>query len=157
MRVLALSAVCDRVAMVYLEDDRLHDWRTSRRAARSPLEMANYTQRIIATYQPDVLVTEQVLTHHKSVATRKLIAAAADQAADASDLLDVSIARERRYPNAFEEAKALAKAYPPALYWLPKRRRIFDPQPRVMVQFEALSLAHSIATGPVDGLNTTSG
>jgi len=151
IKVLAFSAISDRIGLVLLADGRLKDWRTSKRAARSSIEAAGFAQKMINFYQPDVVVTEKVSGHHKSKATRKLINAMAMVASE-NYVLDVAVKHCHPYPSKYEEAEALVKRYPALLPWLPVKRRFFDHEPRAMLLFEALSLADRVASGPADRL-----
>lgn len=152
LKVLAMAAISDRIGLAYLVGGRLKDWTASENAAASPVAAAGYTQEMINFYRPNVVVTEKLTDEClKGKSTQHLIRAMA-RTADQNYVLDVAIEHTHPYPSKYEEAEALAKAYPAIAAWLPKKRRFFDNQPRNMVLFEALSLGHSIAPGPADKL-----
>ena len=45
------------------------------------------------------------------------------------------------YANKYDEAEALAERFLEMKPWLPKRRTLWDEEPRLTIIFEALSLA----------------
>ena len=143
-RLLALAAASGRIGMVFLIGDRLMDWRISNFAARSPKAASKYAQTLITALKPDVVVTERIdAARYKGGSTKELVAAMAE-AATKHEVLDVSVPRERRYPNKYAEADALVERYPELAPWKPKTRRFFDNEPRNTVLFEALALAEAI-------------
>lgn len=150
LKIMALSAISDRIGLVYLRGGHLKDWSSSGTATTSPVAAAGYVQEAINFYSPDVVVTEKLTQRsQKAEGTQKLIHAMARTASE-NYVLDVTVAHEHPYRNKYEEAAALAKLYPAIAAWLPKKRRYFDWQPRNLVLFEALSLAHKIAHDSAD-------
>ena len=86
-------------------------------------------------------MTEELETaSHKGKHTLALIAAIA-RTAEHNHLLDVSVPRDHRFPNKYEEADALVERYPELAPWKPMKRRFYDNEPRNTVLFEALALA----------------
>ena len=147
LKVLALAAISDRIGFVLLHGDRVKDWQASERAAKSSIEAAAFAQERINFHRPNVVVTERLgPDNRKGEATHRLIAAM-EMVAEHNPVIHVATEHHHPWPSKYEEAAALVKVYPPLKPWLPAKRRIFDHQPRVMVIFEALSLANSIAHG----------
>ncbi|MHA7820269.1 MAG: hypothetical protein ACX930_11540 [Erythrobacter sp.] len=151
LKILAFSAICDRVGLVFLVGGKLKDWRTSRKAARSSVEAAGYAQQMLNFYQPNVVVVEKITVCRKGEATCKLIQAIA-MVAEQNYVLDVAVERDHPYQSKYEEAQALVKAYPLFAPLLPEKRQIFDSEPRAMVLFEALALGNAIAHGGAEPL-----
>jgi hypothetical protein len=144
LRILAFAAASGRVGSVFLIGDKLMDWHVSVKAAENTIEAMGYAQQQINRFTPDAVVTEDPDTaQHKGANSLRLIAAIARTAED-NDLLDVSVPRERRYPNKYAEADALVERYPELAPWLPMKRRFYDNEPRNTVIFEALALAEGI-------------
>ncbi len=143
-RILALAAGTGRVGIVFIVGHRLMDWQVSNRAAKSPVLVAAFLRKVIASHKPDVVVTEKLsIASHKGERTKALIAAMCAVAAD-HELLDIAIERPNAFPNKYAEAEALAARYPELAAWKPKPRRFFDNEPRNTVLFEALALADFI-------------
>jgi tRNA U34 5-methylaminomethyl-2-thiouridine-forming methyltransferase MnmC len=143
-RVLAIAVATGRIGYVYLIGDRLKDWGLSRKASKTPALAAAQTERWITELEPDVVVTEIIpKTSTKSFKTRALITAIQTAAAKAT-LLDVHLPRIQKHKNKYEEATHLAERYPELSLWVPKPRRIWEPEPRTTVLFEALALAITV-------------
>ena len=148
LRLLSIAVGSGKVAYVYLVGDQLMDWRISDRASVSPKTAARMVQTWISDQRPEAVATEKIDTaKRKGDKTKELIAAMAKVAAN-NYLLDVSVAREHPFANKYEEAAALADRYPELLPWVPKKRRLFDNEPRNTVLFEALAQALVVLRGP---------
>ena len=143
-KVLSIAVATGRIGYVNLIGDKLKDWGLSRKASKTPALAAAQAEQWIAYLAPDVIVTEIVpKTSTKSVKTRALIEAIQNVAAKAK-LLDVHVPRIQLHKNKYEEAEQLAERYPELSLWVPKPRRIWEPEPRATVLFEALALAASL-------------
>ncbi|WP_075995554.1 hypothetical protein [Salaquimonas pukyongi] len=141
LKVLAIAVATGKIGYVYLIGEKLKDWGLSRKASVSTEQAAGYAQRLINDLKPDVLVTEKVQAESsKSAKTRSLIAAI-ERIGEHNYLLDVSVERVKRFKNKYDEAVALAERFPELLPWVPKPRRIWEPEPRNTIYFEALGLA----------------
>lgn len=145
LKVLAFAAATGRVGSVFLDGESLQHWHVSIKAAGNSVEAAGYAQEMINRFKPDVVVTEECdSARHKGRNTLDLIGAIARTAAH-NDLLEVSVPRERRFPNKYAEAEALVERYPELAPWQPQRRRFYDNEPRHTVLFEALALARQLS------------
>lgn len=141
IRILAISVGTGRIGYVFLVDGKLCDWRLTRKAASSPELAAKYTEVWIDNLGPDVVVTEKVAKHStKSVKTRALIDAVAN-VAEERERLSVSVPRISTFSNKYEEAESLGNRFPEIQSWVPKKRRIWETEPRNTVYFEALTFA----------------
>ena len=141
LKVLAIAVATGRVGYVYHFGGKLRDWGLSRKASISPALAAAQADRWIRNLNPDVVVTEKVpKTSTKSTKTRSLIEAIQTVAAKAN-LLDVCVARGSIFKNKYEEAKHLGDLFPEISAWVPRPRRIWEPEPRNTILFEALALA----------------
>lgn len=157
LRVLAIAVASGRVGYTFLIGNRLRDWGTSNKAAKSPIKAAATAQAWINDLKPDVVVTEKLdETCNKGVAAQDIIGAIT-RTAEHNYVLDVSVAHIHDFPSKYEEAAALAQQYPELQNWLPRKRRFFDPEPRNTVIFEALSLALSVLRGPTPQLAAAMG
>ena len=144
VKVLAIAAISDRLGMVFLIGDQLKDWSTSETGAFSSVAAAACTQELIGRYQPTLIVTEKVSERcQKAPSTLSLMWAIA-RTAESNEAFDISVERKRTHSNKYEEAEALAQIYPEIAPWVPEPRKYYSHQPRNMVIFEALALAHSV-------------
>ena len=151
LRVLAIAAATGRIGYVLLIGERLLDWGLSRKASKSPELAARHAQKLIDDLKPDVVVTEDISkSSTKGSKTRMLIDAIAHVAANAN-LLDVRATHSQEHANKYEEAAHLAIRFPEIAAWVPKKRRLWDPEPRATVLFLALSLAVVVMDGRMQG------
>ena len=147
LRVLSVAVATGRVGYAFLVGGKLCDWGLSRKASRSPEQAASQVRQWIAYFRPDVVVTEKVEARtRKGEKTKRLIDAIAAVGRDAK-LLDVAVSRIRTFKNKYAEAAALAEQFPEIKPWLPRTRRIWDPEPRNTIYFEALALAVCVIQG----------
>lgn len=149
LRLLALAAATGRVGYVYLVGGRIKDWRISEKAAESPTAAAEEAQRWINELKPDAVVTETTEDAPRKGKKTKAIIRAMAMVAEHNYLLDVSVKRTRDHPSKYEEADELAVRHPEIAAWVPKKRRLFDNEPRSTVLFEALALAEAVLRGPL--------
>lgn len=148
--VLAVAAFSDRIGFVYLRSGVLKDWGASEKASTNSVEAAGFIQEKINFYKPHVVVTERLgLTNSKGNHTKRLIAGM-ENIAEHNPTIAVQVEHEHEFSDKYAEAEALAKIYPALENHLPPKRKYYDNQPRVMVIFEALSLAHRIANGSAE-------
>lgn len=140
LRVLALAVASGRVGHVFLRGGELLDWGLSRLASASPERAALHAQKLIERFKPDVVVTENVpKTSTKSSKTRAIIETLSRVAGNFK-LLDVRT-RPRNFPNKYAEAEFLKSRFPELSHWLPRKRKLWEPEPRSVTVFEALGLA----------------
>jgi hypothetical protein len=152
LRVLAIAAATGRIGMVFLIGGELMDWRLSRNASRSPALAASQTAAWIEELRPDVCITERDAEDLNQGPTL----AAADSprskvtSADAP-LSDISVLRRQPHDNKYEEAENLAERFPELKAWVPRKRRIWESEPRQILLFEALALALTVLDDPDEG------
>ena len=141
LKVLAIAAATGRIGYVFLIGGKLRDWGLSKKASKSPANAAEQTRLWIERLKPDVVVTEKVsATSTKGTKSKHLIEAIA-RVASQSKLLDVCVARASDFKNKYDEAKQLGERFPEISAWVPRLRRIWEPEPRNTILFEALALA----------------
>jgi hypothetical protein len=144
LRVLSFAAATGRIGHVLVWGEKLLDWGLSRKASLTPALAAQHAEKLIRILRPDVVVTEDVpKTSSKSSKTRAIIEAVA-RVAERARLLDVRT-RPQLFPNKYAEADHLAEQFPELKPWKPKRRMLWDSEPRTTVLFEALALAVALA------------
>jgi hypothetical protein len=141
LKVLAIAAATGRIGYVFFISGKLRDWGLSRKASRSPALAAAQTKSWIKQLGPDAVVTEKVSkTSTKSAKTKYLIEAI-NMVASREHLLDIQVPRGSTFKNKYDEAKHLGERFPEMSIWVPRPRRIWEPEPRNTILFEALSLA----------------
>ena len=146
LKVLVFAAATGRIGHVFLLGERLLDWGMSMRASRSPRDAAEHATKVIAHLNPDVVVTEELpKSSTKGWKTRQLLDAVGAVALH-TRLLDIRAKRQHSFPNKYEEAAYLATRFPEIAAWVPKKRRLWEPEPRATVLFEALALGLSVIT-----------
>jgi hypothetical protein len=149
LKVLAIAVATGRIGYVFFIGDTLRDWGISRKASKSPALTAAKTQEWINALKPDVVVSEKPETaRHKGEHTKQLMNAVKNVASH-NYLLDVSVERKRMFKDKFTEASELAKQFPELLPWVPKRRRLWEPEPRNTIYFEAVALGKQFSNSPV--------
>jgi hypothetical protein len=140
-RVLAIAVATGRIGYVLMIGDKLLDWGLSRKASKSPKHAEAQAKIWIDQFEPDVVITEKVpKTSTKSNKTRSLIEAIANVAQRAA-LLDVQVSKIKYFKNKYEEAAHFGDRFPDIALWVPRMRRLWEPEPRTTVLFEALALA----------------
>jgi hypothetical protein len=147
LKVLAIAAATGRIGYVFLIGRKLRDWGLSRKASKSAALAADQTKLWIEELNPDVVVTEKIpSTSTKGAKTRYLIEAI-QSVASRAHLLDVCVSRPFTFKNKYEEAKHLGERFPEMSIWVPRPRRIWEPEPRNTILFEALALACVVVEG----------
>ena len=148
LKVLAIAVATGRIGYVFMIGGELRDWGLSRKASKSPKHAAKQAKSWIDHLKPDVVVTEKTDdSSRKGEKTKLLIDAITNVTADAF-LLDVAVTRIKLFKDKYTEAKALAEQFPELKAWLPKKPRIWEPEPRNTTYFEALSLALQVQPEP---------
>lgn len=147
-RVLAVAAASGRVGYVVLDDMTASISGLSRKAATGPAEAAACAATWIEQFRPVMVITEKVPASSKKGERTRSIIAAISGVAETADVLNLAVIRAQVHRNKFEEAAALAEAHPELAHLLPKARRPWDSEPKAIIYFEALSLAHSALGGP---------
>lgn len=148
LKVLAIAVATGRIGYVFLKGKQLRDWGLSRKASKSPELAAKQAQTWINELKPDVVVTEKIEPGIRKGGKSKELIAAIARVAEQNYLLDVSVQRMRHFKDKYTEAIALAEEFPELLPWVPKKRRIWEPEPRNTVYFEALALVKEVLSGP---------
>ena len=147
LKVLAIAAATGRIGHVFLVGGRLLDWGLSRKASKSSVLAAAHTQKLIDNLKPDVIITEDIpKSSTKGSKTRRLVDAIAFVAGKAK-LLDIHAKRLQKFANKYEEAAHLAIRFPEIAAWVPKKRRLWDSEPRQTVLFDALALSIYVLAG----------
>ena len=147
LRLLAIAVAYGRVGYVFLIRDELKDWHMSKKASLSPKVARAKAAQWIAYLEPNVVVTENVgMASRKSPKTIRRIHAIA-RIAKAADLVDVIVIRRQEFKNKYEEADHLIQRFPQLKAWRPKKRKMWMPEPRNTIYFEALSIALTAKEG----------
>jgi len=149
LRVLAFAAASGRVAHVLVVKDRIKSLGMSRKASMGPMEARAYAAQQIEQMRPDIVITEKLLTTSKKGARTRQIIDALRAVAELADLESIAVARGQVHVNRFAEARDLARRYPTLRPYLPKVRRIWEPEPKTLIYFEALSLIETTFGHPL--------
>ncbi len=143
MRVLAVAVASRKIALVFLIDGRLKDWKHSRAGGTSPTKGRSFLRMAIGRYEPDLVVIED-----PNGPTRKYGIPLGILYAMAQELGDCAVPhrlvnRKQDFANKYAEAAALAEQFPEIAPFLPKTPRIWETEPTETIYFEALALAKS--------------
>ena len=152
LRVLTVAATSRQLAYVFFVGGKLMDFHIADKAARSTTEAVGALQIWINKYKPDILVTEKIDQNKRKGPKSKALIKAMQRIAAQNYLLDIAVQRVQRFANKYEEARHLAGYFSVVRPWIPKKRRYFDSEPRVMVMFEALALGYVVLKNPATSL-----
>ena len=143
-RVIAIAAATGRIGCVLLIGSNVKQCKMLRRSGLKADLAERQTKIWIKNMKPEALVTENVgLRSRKSETTIRNIHAIIDEGRKAN-LIVYPVHRKKRFKNKFAEAVALADMHPEMKSFLPTRnRKCFDTEPRKLIFFEALSMAHT--------------
>ncbi|KWV93884.1 hypothetical protein [Erythrobacter sp. AP23] len=143
---LAFAAGYRRVSFVFIEDGQIATWQTSKRAATSPDEVADFAREFIDLLVPNFIVMEDVAAGTRKGAQAQALLAAIKSESENSKALLLSLKREKLFRTRYDEAVYLARHHPEFAEKIPKRS-FCDREPYHMVLFEALALGHHAMQG----------
>ncbi len=139
--VLSIAVCASKVGYVFLIDGTPYDWGISLQANASTTAAQGFTTEWIAYYQPERVITERIATNSNKGERSRELNNAIWKAAQIADVEWACADRVQRYANKYDEADALAARFPEMKPWVPRRRMLWDEEPRRTIIFEALSLA----------------
>lgn len=139
--VLALAARHGRIAFVFLKNGQPKDWALSCKGSKSWHNAATLTGEWIMRFDPDVVVIEDPGTAKRKKANTKALLRAMIRVAERSPAMVAKPQRVQHFNNKYEEAQGWVDVFPQLSSKLPPKRRLWDPEPRNLVFFEALTLA----------------
>ena len=145
--LVVVAAGSGRIGYICFHDGRPEDWRVSRKASRSPSLAAEYAQRWINQFGPQVFITQCIRKTRKGPNTVALIEAI--QRVGAHNYLhDVAVVPVRQEANKYDEGKRLAKKFPELAKRLPQSRKFYASEPKNTVLTDALLMAETVLDGP---------
>lgn len=145
--VLSVMVSTGKVGYAFFVDGKPYDWKVSFTASTSTRTAYEFAMGWIEYYQPQLIITERIsLDSRKQTFSRELVDAIMKAAQD-SDVLAASVDRVCNYENKFKEAEVIAKRFPELKSYLPKPRKYWEPEPRQIIIFEAVSLALRVIEG----------
>ena len=137
---MGVAVSSGKIGFAYLVDGELMDWKLSIEASRSEAAAFDQAQRWIGYYKLDAVVLEAPEQSRKGEHSLALQGAVA-RAAEGANVRVVFEPRDTAVSNKYLEANALALEFPQVAPWLPKKRQLWEREPRYIILFEALSLA----------------
>ena len=140
-RVLAVAARSTGLACVLIEAGDLLLWVNSEAGTKGPDAAVAVLRKWVATYRPDVVITENPDAAGAKRGRQIAILRALHEAAQDMELLNVSLRRHQPFKNAYEQARDLAQRCPEIERALPVKPPIWKSEHRNLVIFEALALA----------------
>jgi hypothetical protein len=149
-RILALAARHGRIAFVYLRNGQPRDWALSCKAAKSAKAAGSKTGVWIAKFDPDVVIIEDPTTAKRKGRNARALLRAMLRVSSKSPAMVAKAKRVQNFRNKFDEAQAWIETFPQLADKAPRKRRLWDPEPRNLVFFEALALAQSTGFLPSD-------
>lgn len=148
--VLAVAAATRRIGHAFFIEGVPYHWRVSAMAATSPQQAYCYVREYIEYYGPVCVVTERLAQKsRKGAVSRALINAVCQAARDAGIGLLLTD-RIQRHANKYIEAEHLADRFPELMPYVPKRRRLWQSEPRRTILFEAVALGLLVVDAPVE-------
>ena len=138
--VLSVAASASRLGYVFWIDGEPQVWDLSRPASRSADAAYRYVREWIDYFRPQLLVTERPHSNPRKGERTHKILDAIGKAAQESNIEWQYIDRVQTYDNKYLEAQALSEQFPDLKNQLPRKRRLWEEEPRVMIIFEALGV-----------------
>ena len=140
-KLLAIAASSGKVGFVYFSGDELLDWGLSAKASKGIEQAFDQAKAWLVFYRPDLLIVEHIDQGTRKGRHAQSLITAVQGAASDLHIDHESVVRRSRHPNKYAEAAALAFEFPQLEPWLPRPRKIWEPEPRNIIYFEALALA----------------
>lgn len=140
-KLLAIAASSGKVGFVYLSSGDLLDWGLSAKASKGLDQAFDQARAWLNFYQPELLLIERIDQGTRKGRHAQSLIQAIGAAADDLKIRGERVVRRSQYPNKYAEAAALAQEFPQLEPWLPRPRKIWEPEPRNVIYFEALALA----------------
>ncbi len=145
--ILSLAVRRGTLCMLFFRGRKLCDWRCSKKAAQSPDLATDTLRNWIARYRPEVVISQNPdAAGRKGQATIAILADIARVIEDA-DLQALIVTRAPRFENLYAEAADLAERYPVLKSRCPRKPPCYGSEPRALVYFEALAMAHQVFEG----------
>lgn len=141
LRVLSVAVASGRAGAVFLVGDKLKYWCQSTVAATNPVQTVDWTEKLIKTLRPQMIITEDRGLKCRKGSTATAAIEAIERTAAHASIECTSVIRMQPYANKYAEATALAAQFPELATRQPKHRQIWDSEPRNTIVFEALSMA----------------
>ncbi len=104
----------------------------------------------VSKFDPDVVIIEDYTTAKRKGRNARALLRSMLRVASKSPSMVAKAKRVQNYANKYDEAQAWIEAFPQLAEKAPPRRRLWDPEPRNLVFFEALALAQSSGFLPND-------
>lgn len=139
--MMAIAARSGQLGVVCLIRHDLLHWEMTVKYARSPKLAAQYAQKLIDKYEPDIFVSEDPATATRKAKRTRKILEALNNVAEQGKAKAMQVERIQRHPSKHIEAVQIAKRHPALYRYVPPPRRVFDDEPRAYVLFEAVTLA----------------
>ena len=137
---LAVAAASGKVGHAFFIDDELCYFDLSVKAAESLENAYAHVTKLIAYYNADVLVTEEITANSRKGDRSHALISAIEKAGRDAGITVSPVKREQTYTNKYEEAAALAERFPDLKPILPKPRRTWETEPRETIIFESVVL-----------------
>ena len=144
--IMAFAAHHNRIGFVFLIGDQPMDWQLSYQAATSPSLARKKVAEWLRCYQPDFVLTEEMLGSQRKGQKALALIAAIAEVAEVSPAKHCPRRRQQPFANKYVQIEALCERFPQMRAVAPKARRFYDPEPPYVTLFEALALAANSAS-----------
>lgn len=138
--VFAFAVQANKVGYALLRGEQLLYWGTSTDVQKCEDKLFEFVEEKLRYFQPDTFITEENEGKTRKGERARALIQVAKAAAHEVSTDHVPVERSWQFKNKYDEAVAIAKEYPELQNRLPKKRRLWEPEPTSIVLFEALSL-----------------
>ncbi|KAA0909538.1 hypothetical protein FLO80_21145 [Aquicoccus porphyridii] len=130
--------------MVYIDKGTPRDCGMSRRGGNGPEAAVAVLREWLAQYRPEMVICQNPDAPGGKGRHAIDILLALTRALEDAEPQEIFVNRRQRHANIYQEAKALADHFPAFPKAPPEQPPIWRAEPRDMVYFEALALAHEV-------------
>ncbi len=140
-RVLSVAVTSTGMAIVFLIDGQLKDWKFSKASCQSVPEARSFLRMAILKLEPDLVLVENPFGKtRKKGKSRKALLGLAQELKD-NGINHKLVDRKKTHSDKYQQAGALAEKHPLIKAWLPEKPPFWESAPSEVTYFEALAIA----------------
>ena len=130
--------------MVYIDKGAPLDCRMSRQGGADPDAAVAVLRQWLALYRPEMVICQNPDAPGRKGRLAIAILMALSRALEDAAVQEIFVTPNKHHANVYVEAQALIRCYPTFPKAPPKQPPIWCAEPRSIVYFEALALAHEV-------------